>query len=142
MSKYYCTKCGNTNASEKQCLCCLGYDILPIPKEYLTYIADVVPTFNEDLKDEFIEKVVKPNPNFDQTAYERLPEIRALYKRQNEMLKNEMQEQKDVPKCPTCQSANIKKISVTSKVTNTALFGLLGTKRYKTFHCNNCGYEW
>ncbi len=45
-------------------------------------------------------------------------------------------------KCSTYQFANIKKISVTFKVTNTALFGLLGTKRYKTFQCNNCGTTW
>lgn len=50
--------------------------------------------------------------------------------------------QQNKPKCPTCNSTNIKKISVTSKATNIAMFGLLGTKRYKTFHCNNCGYEW
>lgn len=48
----------------------------------------------------------------------------------------------NIPKCPTCSSTNLKKISVTSKVTNTALFGIFGTKRHKTFHCNNCGYEW
>lgn len=46
------------------------------------------------------------------------------------------------PKCPTCQSTNIKKVSTTSKVINTAIYGIFGTKRYKTFHCNNCGYEW
>ena len=46
------------------------------------------------------------------------------------------------PKCPTCTSTNIKIISGTSKVVNTAIFGIFGTKRYKTFHCNNCGYEW
>ena len=46
------------------------------------------------------------------------------------------------PKCPTCSSINLKKISSTSKVINTAVFGFFGTKRYKTFHCNNCGYEW
>lgn len=45
-------------------------------------------------------------------------------------------------KCPTCSSTNLKKISTTSKVVNTAVFGLFGTKRHKTFHCNNCGYEW
>lgn len=49
---------------------------------------------------------------------------------------------KPTPKCPTCQSTNLKKITVTSKAMNTALFGLFGTKRNKTFHCNNCGYEW
>lgn len=46
------------------------------------------------------------------------------------------------PKCPTCQSINIKKVSTTSRVINTAIYGIFGTKRYKTFHCNNCGYEW
>lgn len=49
---------------------------------------------------------------------------------------------KSLAKCPTCQSTNLKKITVTSKAMNTALFGLFGTKRYKTFHCNTCGYEW
>ncbi len=46
------------------------------------------------------------------------------------------------PKCPTCQSQNLKKISATSKAVNTAVWGIFGTKRHKTFHCNNCGYEW
>lgn len=46
------------------------------------------------------------------------------------------------PKCPTCQSTNLKKISVTSKALNTAMWGIFGTKRHKTFHCNHCGYEW
>lgn len=46
------------------------------------------------------------------------------------------------PKCPTCQSTNIKKISATSKATNAVLFGLFGNKRSKQFHCNSCGYEW
>ena len=48
----------------------------------------------------------------------------------------------NTPKCPTCQSARIHKISASSKVINTALFGLFGSKRHKTFHCDNCGYEW
>lgn len=48
----------------------------------------------------------------------------------------------NIPQCPTCNSTNLKKISTTTKVTSTVLFGLFGTKRHKTFHCNNCGYEW
>ena len=48
----------------------------------------------------------------------------------------------NTPKCPTCQSTRIHKISASSKVINTALFGLFGSKRHKTFHCDNCGYEW
>lgn len=53
-----------------------------------------------------------------------------------------IEEQANVPKCPTCQSTNLKKITVASKTMDTAIFGLFGTKRHKTFHCNNCGYEW
>lgn len=52
------------------------------------------------------------------------------------------QESSNIPKCPTCSSTNLKKISTTSKAINTIAFGLLGTKRNKTFHCNQCGYEW
>ena len=47
-------------------------------------------------------------------------------------------QQKNIPKCPTCDSINIKKISTTSKAVNAALFGLFGTKRRKQFYCNNC----
>lgn len=52
------------------------------------------------------------------------------------------QESSNIPKCPTCESTSLHKISTTSKVVNTVAFGLLGTKRHKTFHCDSCGYEW
>jgi len=56
--------------------------------------------------------------------------------------RQEAQDLLNKPKCPTCNSTNLKKISATSKVINTAMFGLFGTKRFKQFHCSNCGYEW
>lgn len=48
----------------------------------------------------------------------------------------------NTPKCPTCGSTNIKKISTTAKMTNTMLFGIFGNKRKKQFYCESCGYEW
>lgn len=47
-----------------------------------------------------------------------------------------------VPKCPTCGSPNIEKISLTSKVVGGALFGLFSSNVRKTMHCKNCGYKW
>lgn len=44
--------------------------------------------------------------------------------------------------CPYCNSTNTKKISLTAKAVNTALFGILGTKRHKQWHCNKCDSEW
>ena len=52
------------------------------------------------------------------------------------------QESSNVPKCPTCQSTNIEKISLTSKVVGGALFGLFSSNVRKTMHCKNCGYKW
>lgn len=60
----------------------------------------------------------------------------------NSFKEKEAQEAQCIPKCPTCSSANLKKISAGAKAKNTLVFGVFGTKRNKTFHCNNCGYEW
>lgn len=43
--------------------------------------------------------------------------------------------------CPYCKSTNTKKITTTAKAINTAVFGILGTKRHKQWHCNNCNSD-
>lgn len=50
--------------------------------------------------------------------------------------------EKNVPKCPTCQSTDIKKVSTASKAGSVFMWGLLSQKVKKQWHCNNCGYEW
>lgn len=51
-------------------------------------------------------------------------------------------EEKNTPKCPTCQSTNIEKISLTKKAVGGALFGLFSSDVRKTMHCKNCGAKW
>ena len=46
------------------------------------------------------------------------------------------------PKCPTCGSTDLSKVSSISKVGSVLMFGLLSQKIKKTWHCNNCKYEW
>lgn len=53
-----------------------------------------------------------------------------------------VQAQLNVPKCPTCGSTNIVKISGAERALNAAAFGLLGNRRKYHWHCNNCKYEW
>lgn len=48
----------------------------------------------------------------------------------------------NVPKCPTCSSTDIKKISGLSKAGSVAMWGIFARKAYKQWHCNNCGSEW
>lgn len=46
------------------------------------------------------------------------------------------------PKCPTCGSTKLSKVSTISKAGSVALWGLFSQKVKKTWHCSNCGYEW
>lgn len=46
----------------------------------------------------------------------------------------------NIPKCPTCGSTNLSKITATQKVGKAALFGLFAVgDMSKTWKCNNCG---
>ena len=48
----------------------------------------------------------------------------------------------NTPKCPTCNSTDIKKISAMSKVAGATMFGLFSKTARSQFCCNNCGYKW
>lgn len=50
--------------------------------------------------------------------------------------------EENIPKCPTCGSTNIKKISGTKRYVSTGLFGLGSSNVGKTMECNNCHYKW
>lgn len=60
----------------------------------------------------------------------------------DESYKQIRQQSHSVPKCPTCQSENIKKISVAKRATHGALFGIFSKTAFSQFECNNCGYKW
>lgn len=136
---YYCEKCGGTDVLDFDvCVQCGSHNSYkPVPDEYVDDYA-----IKDSLKEQFIENIVKSSPNFDQECWNRREAFKEIQKHNEELLRNDKVKQANVSKCPTCQSTNLKKITITSKAMNTALFGLFGTKRHKTFHCNNCGYEW
>lgn len=48
----------------------------------------------------------------------------------------------NTPKCPTCSSHNVKKISGISKVAGAITFGFFSKTAKSQFKCNNCGYTW
>lgn len=60
----------------------------------------------------------------------------------NQVNQQKQQQESSVPRCPTCGSTNLKKISGLSKAGSVAMWGLLSQKVKKTYHCNMCGYEW
>lgn len=66
-------------------------------------------------------------------------------KKKEEQFQKRLQQARNNPTplicCPYCNSVNTSKISTTSKVINTAIFGIFGTKRHKQWHCNHCNSD-
>ncbi len=140
----YCKKCGRIifnilDENEKKCDCC-GTIVYPIPDEYKGNSSYRI--YQNDLW----EKYVKTSPEFDQYLFDHREEILAKqmaeFNAKMEHGRAILEEKSRVPKCPTCGSTNLKKISGTSKAVSVAMFGLFSIKRHKVFQCNNCEYEW
>lgn len=55
---------------------------------------------------------------------------------------NKSQSPLNQPKCPTCQSTNVKKIGTGERVVSVAMMGVFSKKINKSFKCNSCGYTW
>lgn len=68
--------------------------------------------------------------------------INVSEQRKREQANAQAQELLNKPKCPTCGSTNIQKISATKRWVSTGLFGLASSNIGKTMCCKNCGYKW
>lgn len=50
--------------------------------------------------------------------------------------------EENVPRCPTCNSTNIRKLDVIDKGLSFAVWGIFSSKIGKSMMCKNCGYKW
>lgn len=144
----YCKKCGRIvqeeyNNSEQKCDYC-NNNLEYIPQQFLIGKRGVA--INDDLKDQFINDYIKSSPEFDQYLFEHREEDMF-----NKMMSDRaklahgasiLEEQSRAPKCPTCGSTNIQKISGTKRWLSTGLFGIASSDVGKTMVCKNCGYKW
>lgn len=64
------------------------------------------------------------------------------FKSQLEQQKSSKAQNSNRPKCPTCGSTNIEKISVTKKAFGGAMFGIFSSDVRNSMHCKNCGAKW
>lgn len=157
--QYYCPKCGSIHFirydSNELCSVCKT-KMIETPHEYelsLTKFDEVMKLGwkqNKHIiyqsKQKLVEEIISKSPEFDQFLYDHKDEI---MKRKEtafwnivESGKAIIEEKSRVPKCPTCQSTNIRKMSRLETGTSVAVFGLFSRKINKTFKCNHCGYTW
>lgn len=77
------------------------------------------------------------SPQFDQAAWDRRVGI------ENGTIKvPEKPEPKPVPKCPTCGSTDVHRISTLNRGASVAMWGLFSGKIGKNYECENCKARW
>ena len=79
---------------------------------------------------------------FRLSEYERLNMEANRATLQKMLNENDNPRQQNTPKCPTCGSTNIEKISTTKKAVEFVAVGVFSSNLGKTMHCKNCGYKW
>ena len=150
---FYCPKCGDVtiefDENEHSCITCKNTQMINTGKDS-KYFRDKY-FAGKEMCDELLfkyntaEEVRKEffygNSVYNVKAIKKREELRQRVIAKN--LKETGSIQTDnIPKCPTCGSADIEKISGTNKVASAAMFGVFSLGHIsKTFKCKNCGMK-
>lgn len=138
----YCPKCGYIGRENDNCCFCGTKEIAtPYSWDKLCYER----AYDFDVQKKILEEYVKPNPLFDEELYNKRVGVEKSQQQATlDMMRMEKQQAQraNVPKCPTCGSTNVERISTAQKAFGFALVGLFSSNLGKTMHCKNCGYKW
>lgn len=160
----FCNKCGNRrttdiNKSGEKCAVCgegvyinsgvdFGKAINEIDEDYQKKHKGNYPSRNET--EELLRKKYYYGKLDQQTSYSAVsqrkysesPEAREEANRHWRAQERDKRENSFGPKCPSCGSTNLSKITATRKILKVGLFGRLGTGDLgKTYQCNDCGIK-
>lgn len=138
MNYAYCLKCGNVTLIEtknERCEYCKSkLHITPYTMEEYLFGNSI----ECDIDTKIFNEYIKDNPEFDEELY-------AQREGKEKILQQaslDRQINANIPKCPTCQSTKIKKISDLKKATGFMMVGIFSSNFGKTMECENCGYKW
>lgn len=109
----------------------------PLTFEEFELIDDV-----SDSNRQFLEAMIKLKQDDIIEFQLKIQQFKTQLQQQKKAEEKQSSNVDNVPKCPTCNSPNIEKISLTKKTVGGALFGIFSSNVRKTMHCKNCGYKW
>lgn len=135
----YCPKCGYQGiyeTGEEKCPFC-GTKELPTQYEWDKWLYEGA--YPDNLEEIIFNDYIKSNPDFDEDMC-RCRENKDKLLQQASL--DKQIKQPNTPKCPTCQSTDVQKLSTMSKVLGVGLLGFASKTVGKTYKCNNCGYYW
>lgn len=128
------------DTSNKCCDCGSPLQVIDIT------IEDYFVIFHTSKDVKFIEAMIKLHDE-DIIEYEsRMSQFRAndpWYQEKHGLSKQSLQESSiNVPKCPHCNSTNIKSITTGERIGSITMLGIFSKKINKSFKCLDCKYTW
>ena len=162
----FCNKCGNVSSSDNneigdRCWSCnVGKFIgtgIDDPKSYAEVIEEYKKNHNGDypsieesdemLREKYFYGKLDSDVTKAATAERKYWESPEGVEQRNKITdrwyaKQNAQKFSTGPKCPTCGSTNIRKISTGERMVSVGMLGLFSKKINKSFKCNSCGYTW
>ena len=137
-----CPHCGCPQIAENHCII-NGLDVdcsFIFNSEYDQEIKELIMMEKTNLDLNIIEKII-----YEWSSQGKIPPVfNGKVSTWEEDCKKAIQESQSqsTPKCPTCGSTNIQKISGTKRWLSTGLFGIASSDVGKSMVCKNCGYKW
>ena len=138
---YYCPYCGTTQLKKNVfCIKCKQPVTLAESKYDSEYYREQSQIKYGDYTHwyEFLLLEIKTNPLFNESLHKE----KIDYNKVLDTVFKPKPETINKPKCPTCGSTNIAKISNLKRATHGYAFGLFSKTARSQFECKNCGYKW
>ena len=138
--KFVCKECGYVYEGE------IAPNPCPVCKSTNTLIDEDMDILQQlRCSQNLIDAMIKLRDN-DIIEYElKMSQFRTQYEQQQSLKQaqgKQSGESDNRPKCPTCGSTNIEKISVGKKLGGGFLFGIFSSDVRNTMHCKDCGAKW
>ena len=146
---YYCPVCGTINTiPQKTCMLCdssvrnrvAKYDRNNYQDKARRYYGDP-----EQWQRVLTQQEIKRNPEYNARKAEfvkfKVNKENAAAQQIEMELPPKRVEKEYTPKCPTCNSINIKRISGMKRAFHGYAFGIFSKTAFSQFECQNCGYD-
>ncbi len=156
---WYCPICGMISGQKRGkyvCWKCKNYTIATESKHYQSYYEEIAKEkYGDEDKWDIVltELEISKNPQYNPntTEHNAIEEYEEERRRvRQEVLADEQRREEErrrqaeanIPRCPTCGSTDLEKISDLKKATHWLAFGLLSKTARSQFRCKKCGYKW
>lgn len=137
----YCPKCGEIALTSmrpnEKCLYC---GTILQDTEYICY--DVIDHGNlkPEIRKAIFEKYIKNSPTYSE-EYAKKREEKQTRESMN-LPSSYKPKEGNTPKCPTCGSTNIKRITTANRAVSVLTLGIISGKIGKNYECLDCKAKW